>query len=68
MSKIAFLVQNRPAVEIIFPTTGKKITIWPDGKVEGIDEPFVVVNHIPVHMAYHETLDDLPPDTSAKLP
>lgn len=58
MSAVKFVIANRSAFEIFFPDTGKWITIWPDGKVEGITEPHVVINQIPLHMLHHERLKE----------
>lgn len=58
MSKVILITENRPAFEIFFPDKGTWVKIWPDGKVDGIEEPFVVVNHIPLLMLHRERLID----------
>lgn len=58
MSAVQFVIANRPAFKIFFPDTGKWITIWPDGKVEGIEEPYAIINQIPLHMLHHELLKE----------
>lgn len=58
MPAITFIGENRPAFEIFMPDTGKRIRIWPDGKVDGIAEAYAVINGIPALLAHHERLKE----------
>lgn len=40
-------IDDTPAFEIYIPDSHTQIKIWKDGRVEGISEPFTIINRIP---------------------